>query len=121
MKIAVALLLAASATVQADPQLTSWFTATSDQYARLFTTTAAETSGSSVTTWSRGATTQSTPVYAGVHEVSYSDSWVYIKSSGLASHLMGPWYLEGAKTELFPTLPTDSAAVSRMRPSATVP
>src|SRR5437764_11966232 len=113
-KITFALLLAISATVQADPQLNSWFTATSDQYARLFTTTAAETSGSSVTTWSRGTTTQSTAVYAGVREVSYSNSWVYLKSSGLASHLMGPWYLDAAKTQLFPNLPTDTATISRI-------
>src|SRR5205085_5372106 len=92
-KLAFALLLIISPKVHADPQLTSWFTATSDQYARLFTTSAAETSGSFVTTWSRGTTTQSTPVYAGVHEVSYSNSWVYLKTSGIASHLMGPWYL----------------------------
>src|SRR3989440_3616824 len=121
-KISFALLLAISAaTVHADPQLTSWFTATSDQYARLFTTTAAETSASSVTTWSRGTTTQLTPVYAGVHEVSYSNSWVYIKSSGLASHLMGPWYLDAAKTQLFPNLPTDTATIYRVPRSPVVP
>src|SRR5438067_2806290 len=106
-KITFALLLAISATVHADPQLTSWFTATSDQYARLFTTTAAETSGSSVTTLSRGTTTQSTAVYAGLHEVSYSNSWDYLKSSGLATHLMSTRYLDAAKSQLFPKLPTD--------------
>jgi hypothetical protein len=120
-KIHFAFLLAISATVRADPQLSSWFTATSDQYARVYTTTAAETSGSSVTTWSRGMTTQSTPAYSGVHEVSYSNSWVYIKTSGLASHLMGPWYLDAAKTQLFPNLPTDTATIYRIPRTPAVP
>jgi hypothetical protein len=113
-KFTVILLLVAATNAFADPQLTSWFTATSDQYARLFTTTAAETSQSSVTTWSRGSTTQSTPAYSGVHEVSSSNSWVYVKTSGLASHLMGPWYLDAAKTQLFPNLPTDTATIYRI-------
>ena len=120
-KTAFALIMAISVTAHADPQLASWFTATSDQYARLFTTTAAETSGSSVTTWSRGTTTQATPVYAGIHEVSYSNSWIYIKSSGLASHIMGPWYLDAAKTQLFPNLPTDTATTYRIPRTPTVP
>ena len=120
-KIAVALLLLGSVRVDADPQLTSWFTATSDQYARLFTTAATETSGSSVTTWSRGTTTQATPAYSGIHEVSYSNSWIYVKTSGLASHLMGPWYLDAAKTQLFPNLPTDTATTYRIPRTPSVP
>jgi hypothetical protein len=112
--ISFAMLVVFNAAVHADPQLSSWFTATSDQFARIYTTTAAETSQSSVTTWSRGTTTQSTPVYSGVHEVSYSNDWIYIKTSGLASHLMGPWYLDAAKTQLFPNLPTDTATTYRI-------
>jgi hypothetical protein len=112
--ISLATAVVFSATVRADPQLSSWFTATSDQYARIYPTTAAETSQSSVTTWSRGTNTQSTPVYSGVHEVSSSNSFVYIKTSGLASHLMGPWYLDAAKTQLFPNLPTDTATTYRI-------
>lgn len=65
-------------------------------------------------------TTQSTPAYSGVHEVSSSASWVYIKTSGLASHLMGPWYLDQAKTQLFPNLPTDTNTTYRIPRTPTV-
>ena len=57
-----------------DPRITSRFTTYSGKYARLFQTTAAETAGTSSTTWSRGAGVQSSPTYSGVHEVSYSAS-----------------------------------------------
>lgn len=116
MKTTCAFLLtmAAAGTALADPQLDSWFTATSAQTARLYPTTAAETSRSPVTTWSRGTTSQSSPAYSGVHEVSSSNGWVYIKTSGLASHLMGPWYLDAAKTRLFPNLPTDTGTTYRI-------
>lgn len=113
--------LAFAVTAHADPQLDSWFTTTSDQYARLFTTKQAESAGTSVTTWTRGSTTQSVPVYSGIHDISYSASWIYFHSSGLASHLMGPWYLDAAKTQLFPNLPTDTATLYRIPRSPTVP
>src|SRR5437667_9811033 len=74
----------------ADPRVDSWFTENSGKYARIFQTTADEASGASVTTWSRGQGTQSLPVYAGVREISSSANWVYIRSSGLASYVMGP-------------------------------
>ena len=121
LKTVLAVMAALGVTVHADPLLDSWFTATSDQYARLYPTTAAETSMSSVTTWSRGSGTQSTPVYSGLREVSSSSSWVYIRSTGLASHLMGPWYLDAAKTQLFPNYPADTAAIYRFPRVPSVP
>ncbi|MEO8616544.1 MAG: multicopper oxidase domain-containing protein [Luteolibacter sp.] len=56
-------LLASLAVTQADPQLTSWFTANSGIYARIYQSTANETAGTG---------TQSTPTYADVSEVNYS-------------------------------------------------
>ena len=50
---ATAFLLAAGI-VQADPQLTSWHTEGSSQYARIYETAAAETARTPATTWSRG-------------------------------------------------------------------
>jgi hypothetical protein len=73
--------------VHADPQLTSWFTAGSTKYARIYTSTANRTAGISTTTW----TGQTSPTYAGVHEISYSPNWIYIRNSGLAPYIMGPW------------------------------
>ena len=72
----------------ADPMLTSWFTANSGKYARVYTSTANRTAGISATTWTSG---QTSPTYAGVHEIQSSTSWVYLRNSGLASFVMGPW------------------------------
>lgn len=110
----VLVLLALACTASADPQLTSWFTGLSSKYARLFESVATETAGTSVTTWSRGAGAQSTPAYAGVSDVSYSASWVYIRTSGLAGHVMGPWYLDAAKTQNFGNFPSNTKVIYRI-------
>jgi len=105
--------LLGAANAGAEPLLTSWFTGNSGLYARIYAATVNETNGTSVTTWSRGAGVQSLPTYAGVSEVSYSASWVYIRTSGLASHTMGPWYLNTAKTQNFPNFPSNTATIYR--------
>ncbi len=89
--LTLTVLLVTCLSAAADPLLSSWYTKDSGKYARLFTATAAETAGTSVTTWSRGAGVQNAPAYSGVQEISYSANYVYIRSTGLASHLMGPW------------------------------
>lgn len=115
MKTRLTLLLLLSATgLHADPQLTSWFTANSGKYARIYQTTADQTAGTTYTTWSRGTGTQSSPTYADVNEVNYSSSWVYIRTTGLASHIMGPWYLDSGKTQNFPNFPSNTATVYRI-------
>ncbi len=80
-------LLIGAGVANADPRLSSWFTADSTKYARIYTTTANRTAGISATTW----TGQTSPTYVGVHEINYSANWVYIKNSGLAPYIMGPW------------------------------
>lgn len=92
-----------------EPLITSWHTANSGEYARIYPTLADQTAQTSVTTWTRGQGTQSTPAYSDVHQVDYSTSWVYVHSTGLASHIMGPWYLNAAKTNLFPNYPANQA------------
>ena len=89
--------------------ITSWFTTYSGQYARIYTNDAAKTAGNSVTTWSNGTQTQSSPAYAGVQEVYSSTNWVYLKTSGLANHIMGPW-LNGS----FPNLPKNQNVLYRI-------
>lgn len=100
--------------LSAEPLLDSWHTSASGRYARIFETLEDETAGNSVTTWSRGQGTQSLPTYGGIHEISYDESWIYIRSTGLATHVMGPWYLNEAKTNLFPTYPANRAFVYRL-------
>ena len=103
------------------PLITSWHTANSGEYARIYPTLADQTSQTSVTTWSRGTGTQSTPAYSDVHQVDYSTSWVYIHSTGLASHIMGPWYLNAAKTNLFPNYPSNTVAKWRFPRTPVIP
>src|SRR5262245_19356654 len=42
-----------------------------------------------IANWNAG---QSLPVYADIHEVVYSEDWVYVRGSGLPSYEIGPWY-----------------------------
>jgi hypothetical protein len=117
----VASLLCAPGKAPADPQLTSWLTTDSDQYARLYPSTAAETARTPSTTWSRGQGTQSSPTYAGVSKVVSSTSWVYIRATGLAGHLMGPWFLNAAKTTDFPNFPANNAKLYRLPRTPVIP
>ncbi len=120
-RTATLLSLAFAAAAHADPQLTSWFTANSGKYARIYESTANETAGTTSKTWSRGTVTQSNPVYADVNEISYSPSWVYIRTSGLASHIMGPWYLDAAKSQNFPSFPSNTATIYRIPRTPVIP
>lgn len=102
------------------PLLTSWFTRNSGEYARLYESAAAMALGQSVTTWSRGSGVQSLPTYAGVHQVEFSADWVYIQSTGLPSHTMGPWYLNAAK-DPFPNFPSNTATIFRFPRTPVIP
>ena len=117
-RLSLLTLFASLAFAHADPQLTSWFTANSGQYARICQATANEptptVAGTPSTTWSRGSGTQTNPVYADINEIKHSASWVYIRTAGLASHMMGPWYLDVAKSNLFPNYPSNTAVLYRI-------
>jgi hypothetical protein len=106
---AITLTLAIAQLHAADPQLDSWLTTYSGKYARVYLTDAAKLAGTAVTTWSKGALNQSLPAYCGVHEVYYSANWVYLRTSGLGSHTMGPW-LNGN----FPNVPINMKKIFRI-------
>ena len=105
----------------ADPQLTSWQTVGTSQYARIYESTAAETARTPSTTWSRGTGVQSAPTYGGVSKVVYSANWVYLRTTGLATHVMGPWYLNAAKTQNFPNFPSNNAKIYRIPRTPVIP
>ena len=44
-----------------------------------------------------------------MHQIDFSNDLAYIHSTGLGSHIMGPWYLNAAKTNLFPNYPSNTA------------
>ncbi len=114
-------LLAMNAHVFADPLITSWLTQDSTKYARIYTSDANKLSGTSVSTWSNGTQNQTNPAYCGVQEIYSSTSWVYIRSSGLANHIMGPWYGNAAHTTSFPNLPANQHVFYRIPRTSTVP
>src|SRR6266478_7605642 len=106
---------------RADPLIDSWFTTYSGKYARIYATDADKNSGNAVSTWSRGTISQTVPAYCGIYFVGNSLNWVYIRSTGLASHTMGPWYLNAAHSQLFPNVPHNTATVYRIPRSPSVP
>ncbi len=113
--------LRAQTATPTDPRITHWLVAPSGNYARLYESAAAKNAGTAVTTWSRGAGTQTTPSYAGVMQVSYSDAWVYLRTSGLGYHTMGPWYLNAAQTQNFNNFPANQNALYRIPRTPAVP
>jgi hypothetical protein len=115
--ILLALAVAARA---ADPRTNSWFTTYSGQYARIYTNDLSRTNGYSLTTWTN-STVQALPAYCGVQEIYSSSNWVYIRSTGLGSFVMGPWYLNAARTTLFPDYPVNQKTLYRIPRIPTVP
>lgn len=112
----------ADVTANEDPQITSWITAFSQRYARVYTTDAARTSGNSVTTWTNNSsgTIQPLPAYCGVQEVDYSTNWIYIRTTDLAEYTMGPWYNDSSRTTLFIAFPTNQHIVYGLPRTATL-
>lgn len=47
-------------------------------------------------------------------QVSYSNDWVYLRSSGLGYHVMGPWYGNAAHTQMFPNFPANTNVLFRI-------
>src|SRR5262245_47946212 len=111
--LAILVILTASA---ADPLTDSWFTTYSAKYARIYLNDAAKTAGTTVSTWSNGTQNQSLPAYAGVQEIYSSSNWVYIRTTGLGIHTMGPWLNGG-----FPNLPINTKTLWRFPRSNSVP
>jgi len=117
----------------AEALIDSWHTAHSGRYARIWATQAQETDErqngvrSSLKTWDSAnypgvmIGDQPMPVYAGVQGISYSEDYVYIKSTGLATNTMGPWFLNEAQTTAFPSFPGNSTILYRFPRSSNYP
>jgi hypothetical protein len=104
-----------------DPRTNSWFTTYAGQYARVYTNTTMELAGDAMTTWANTNNAQTTPAYCGVQEVYASSNWIYVRSTGLASYTMGPWYMDAAKMTLFPNLPVNQQVLFRFPRTNSVP
>lgn len=97
LRLAMVLLAVARAPAAGDPRLSLWMTNQSGQYARVTETNRAVP----VAIWpspgipkNANSPTQPLPAYADVQAVLSSTNFVYVQSSDLASHAMGPWYKE---------------------------
>lgn len=121
--ISAASLLAAATLVSAstDPRVDSWMTGYSSQYARIYTSDANKLSGTSVTTWGNGNQNQTIPAYCGVQEIYSSSNWVYMRTTGLGSHIMGPWYNNAARTAVFVNMPSNQKTMIRVPKSPIIP
>ena len=115
----LALLLLTSTLATASPLLDSWLTELSGRYARIYPDNEARDTLSSVTTWSRGQGIQALPTYSGVNEIAQDADSVYIRTTGLPFHLMGPWY--GETGNLFPNYPANTAATFRFPKTPSFP
>ena len=104
-----------------DPRTNSWLTTYAGKYARIYTTDANKTAGTSATTWNNGTQNQSNAAYCGIQEVYSSSNYVYIRSTGLGAHIMGPWYLNAAHTTTFPNYPVNQRALFRIPRTVTIP
>lgn len=104
-----------------DPRTNSWFTTYSGQYARIYTNDVSKTNGFAKTTWTNGTTVQTLPSYCGVQEIYSSSNWVYIRSTGLGSFVMGPWYLDTNHTQPFPNWPMNQKTMYRIPRIPVVP
>lgn len=104
----IAMVAMASVTEAADPRTDLWLTDASARYARIYPSAAAQAAGSAVTTWSNGSQSQSSPAYCGVQAIYSSADWVYLRTTGLGSHTMGPWPAN------FPNLPANQHVLYRL-------
>jgi hypothetical protein len=116
-----ALGMATKAADTVDPRTNCWLTTFAGQYARVYTNAAMQAAGTAVTTWSNGSENQTNPAYCGVQEVYSSSNWVYVRSTGLASYNMGPWYLNAQHTTEFPNLPANQKLLYRFPRTNGVP
>ena len=122
MKRTLLLLLAVRATAQTvpltgSPLENSWETIDGALYGRIYKTQSNALAGISSTTWiPTGRVTgggQTNPAYAGVQSIRVSSNWVYVTSSALPTYVMGPWYLDAARTQPFPNWPTNQNKLTR--------
>ena len=118
---AVAVALVTTTTRAADPHVDSWITKYSSRYARIYTNDVMRTNGTTVTTWSNGRNTQALPSYSGVQGIYLSSNWVYIRTTGLGQHTMGPWYNDATRTVLFVNMPVNQKTLVRFPLTPIVP
>jgi hypothetical protein len=115
------ILISFAVSASADPRTNCWLTTYSGQYARIYTNSTMQLNGTAMTTWANSSFAQSLPAYCGIQEVYSSSNWIYVRSTGLASYTMGPWFMNATHTQLFPNLPTNQQVLYRFPRTNSVP
>lgn len=106
-------------TIAADPHAGSWLTRYANEYAKIYPD---DTYAAPVSTWMRGSFKQLLPAYAGVQEIHSTSNEVVIRSTGLDSEAMGPWYdTIGGLPILLPNLPTNQHSLWRFPRGPRIP
>jgi hypothetical protein len=117
---ALAMILAQNA-LAADPHTASWLTTYSGKYARVYTNDTMKANGTAITTWANSQLSQSTPAYVGVQQILSSSNYVYIRTTGFGSHVMGPWWNDASKTVAFVNLPVNQKLIYRFPLNPVIP
>lgn len=93
------------------PQLSSWFTKNSLEYAKVVS--GFDPAAGPVTVWpfsvpagAQASGSVTTPTTADPQSISATDTAVYVRSNNLASYTMGPWFVDGANGGVFPNFPS---------------
>lgn len=110
MLVVTSALVAATHSDAQDALTDSWLTDHSGQYARIYTSKEAALASNAVSTW----TGQTLPAYSDIQQIQSSSNWIYVITTGLPSHLTGPWYFNAVKTALFDNLPRNQNATNRL-------
>ena len=92
----------------ATPELTSWTTRHSSQYAEVVS--GYDPSAGPSTTWP-GVTT---PALAEPQHIQYSTSTVYVTSNGMASYTIGPWFSADMTSGVFGNFPNANSITFQM-------
>lgn len=102
----------------AEPVADSWLMLSGAKYASIYKSQSDALASNSVTTWIASGRVvsgnQVNPVYGGVQSIRVSTNYVYVTSSALPSYVMGPWYLDATKTNIFPNWPTNQNKLYRI-------
>lgn len=112
--VVILAVLGAAEACAADPQVSSWLTLNAEKFAQVYRNDAERRDGVAVTTWYKGRLSQAQPANQGVQEILTSADWIYIRSTGLGNHVMGPWYLDPERRYSFPNVPTDQHMILRL-------
>jgi hypothetical protein len=107
-----------------DPRITSWVTASSAKYARVYETASDKSSGNAVSTWPRSGLTnggggQATSAYSEIQRVAYSTNYVYVQTTGYPSYTMGNWLTPNGTT--YTSWPANRAAIHRIPRNPSIP